>query len=358
MKRIGIITWHNYPNVGSALQAYALHTYINGHGGNAKIINYSTFGHPSLWFLRLLLSKFDCFIPKKISEKLHYRFISFESKYLKETHLLTTVRQLEALNDVFDVFVCGSDQIWAPNVYNDVYLLSFVNERNKKVSYAASIGLPRFPDSLIESYKKWFSRFDYISVREQQGADLIKNSFNLDCSVVLDPTLLLTRQEWEIIERKNKHPQRYVLCYLLGEQESHRKIVENFAVANNLGIICISRFGIDIRPKFMTNTDVGPREFIDYVHNADFVFTDSFHGVCFSVIFNKCFYVLRRFSNDDPINQNSRIENILSLLGLDSRLINEVPKTIEAIDYAPVNNRLQDLRENSHQFLKQAIEID
>ena len=358
-KRIGIITWHNYPNVGSALQAYALHSYINKHNGDALIINYSIFGKPSFWWLRLIISRFDRFVPKSIAKRLHYRFLSFESKFFKETKLYTTVEQLVEQNKRFDTFVCGSDQIWAPNVFNEVYMLSFVNDEKKKVSYAASIGLPYIPNELIEKYRTLLGRFDCISVREQQGADLLNALFGIECSVVLDPTLLLTKKDWSVMDRKKKIcNHKYVLCYFLGEQEEHRKIVENFAKMQGLKIVCISRFGIDIRPEFITDTDVGPLEFINYVRNADFVFTDSFHGVCFSINLNRNFYVMKRFAENSPINQNSRIENILSLLELEDRLICSVPEDINMINYKVVNKVLETLRLKSHQFLKQSLDID
>lgn len=358
-KRIGIITWHNYPNVGSALQAYALHSYINKHNGDALIINYSAFGRPSLWWLRLLVSRFDRFIPKSISKKIHYRFLSFESKFFKETHLYTTIEQLVAQNGLFDTFVCGSDQIWAPNVFNDVYMLSFVDDEKKKVSYAASIGLPYIPNELIEKYRTLLGRFDYISVRERQGADLLNTLFGIKSSVVLDPTLLLTKEDWSLLGLTKKMcNNRYVLCYFLGEQEEHRKIVEDFAKKQGLKVVSIYRFSVDIRPGFITDTDVGPLEFINYIRNADFIFTDSFHGVCFSINLNRNFYVMKRFAENSPINQNSRIENILSLLELKDRLICSVPEDINMIDYKVVNKTLEKLRSESHQFLKQALDID
>lgn len=355
--KIGIITWHNYPNVGSALQAYALHTFINRNGGDATIINYSPFGRPSLWLFRLIASFFDKLLPKKLSSKLHYRFISFEHKYFRETKLYKDNRDLKKNVEQFDIFVCGSDQIWAPNVFNDVYMLSFVPDNKIKVSYAASIGLPEIPEKLIPTYKALLNRFDNISVRERQGADLLYSSLGINSTVVLDPTLLLKKEDWLKIGNNKKNRKPYVLCYFLGEQESHRKIVESFAKSKNYDVICISRYSIDIRINFITDTDVGPREFIDYVRFAEYVFTDSFHGLCFSVNFNKNFFVLKRFTEDSPINQNSRIENILSLLGLENQLISETPQSVENIDYNLVNKRLEKLRDNSHQYLREALHI-
>lgn len=357
MRKIGIITWHNYPNVGSALQAYALHTFINNHNGNATIINYSPFGRPSLWYIRLIISKFDFILPRRISKYLHYRFIAFEKKYFKETKLIKSVIGLQKTNNYFDTFICGSDQIWAPNVFRDEYMLSFANDNKIKIAYAASIGLPSIPMELQNTYKKLLNRFQFISVREQQGAYLLKQLFGIDSTVVLDPTLLLTPKEYNKIATTTIKPAKYILCYFLGENEGHRTIVTEFSKRINLPVISISRNKIDIRDNFITDTDTGPCEFLSYIRDAEFVFTDSFHGLCFSINFNINFYVTKRFSEDSPINQNSRIINILKNFNLEDRLITQVPSKIEYIDFSDVNKKLDLLRVKSHDFLKKSIEL-
>lgn len=357
MRRIGIITWHNYPNVGSALQAYALHTFINNHNGNATIINYSPFGRPSLWLIRLIISKFDFILPRRISKYFHYRFIAFEKKYFKETKLIKSVNGLRKTNNHFDTFICGSDQIWAPNVFHDEYMLSFVNDDKIKIAYAASIGLPSIPIELQDTYKKLLNKLQFISVREQQGANLLKQLFKIDSTVVLDPTLLLTPKDYDKIAATTIKPTKYILCYFLGENEEHRIIVSEFSKKINLPIVSISRNKIDFRDNFITDIDTGPREFLSYVRDAEFVFTDSFHGLCFSINFNVNFYVTKRFSEDSPINQNSRIINILNIFNLEDRLITQVPSKIEYINFSNVNKNLELLRTKSHDFLKKSIEL-
>lgn len=357
IKKTAIITWHHYPNFGSALQAYALHHYINSHGGDATLINYRKGGYPSLYRFRRYVGLFDKFIPKVISDKLHYRFIRFEAEEFKQTRLIIDEISLNSLNSEFSTFICGSDQIWAPNVLHEPYLLSFVNDNKERYSYAASIGLSILPREKIEIYSKHLSRFNAISVREEHGAALLKSVFNLDATVVLDPTLLLDKNEWDKLSGKQFRNESYLFCYFLGENELHRKLVEDCAKKMGIKVICASRFPMDVRPSFTTDKDVGPREFLGYIECAELVVTDSFHGLCFSINFNKNFYVVERFVSGDPINQNSRIYNILSKLNLMDRLISAIPEKIQNINYEEVNKELELLRSSSKRFLHNVCEV-
>ena len=355
-KKVAIITWHNYPNFGSALQAYALHTYINKKNGNATIINYINGTKPSLYSIRLVLSLFDRFIPNFISKKIHYRFISFEHKYFKETKEINSRVELEKLSEQFDCFICGSDQIWAPNVFNDIYMLSFVPEHKEKYSYAASIGLPHIPASLKQTYATLLRRFNLISVREKQAKDLLKNDFNIDSQLVLDPTLLLSSLEWnEIIKKSPIKSESYILCYFLGTNQTHREIAKELAHKLNCKAIILSRYNSDRFFDFTIDSDAGPKEFLRYIRDAKLIITDSFHGLCFSINFNKDFYVVNRFTESDPINQNSRIKNILEILNLENRLIDATPQTISSINYTAANKKLEEMRTISYNFISEIL---
>ena len=352
---VGIITWHYYPNFGSSLQAYALHSFINRHGGDASLINYVEGNRPEFWRLRLLLGRIDAVVPRFMASKLHYRFLLFEKQYFRETKIIRTRDGLEEQNCRFSKFICGSDQIWAPNVFNDVYFLSFVKDNAKKYSYAASIGLPRIPDGLINKYKVLLDDFNMISVREYQAQSYLKDTFGIDSELVLDPTLLITSRQWREIAISPKTSD-YLLCYFLGQNEGHRKIASEIAKSLGLKIICLSRFDVDKKQKdFVVESDAGPREFVGYVNNADIVITDSFHGLCFSINLSKQFYVFPRFPEDDPINQNSRITNLLSIFGLEDRLISSVPGKILNINFGLVNDMLEIMRKKSASYLKAVI---
>lgn len=356
-KKSAIITWHNYPNFGSALQAYALCHFINENGGEAKIINYVPKYLPKLRNLRYLFSMFDRILPSCISRKLNYRFIKFENEYLRETKMVRNEAELKEMNKYFDNFVCGSDQIWAPNCFNENYFLSFVSDGKNKVSYAASIGLPDIPENLRTIYKTLLDRLNHISVREEQGARLLKKLFNIDAAVCLDPTFLIEGNEWKRLGGGiGGTKKKYILCYFLGKTQWHRDYAIEMANRIGVGIICLSQFEQDIENSdFRTITDVGPLEFISYIKNAEYILTDSFHGVSFSINLEKPFLCFERFKANDVLNQNSRIYNILSILDLSDRLIKDFtyyPKT--DIDYYKVKEKLTSLRFASVNYLKKS----
>ncbi|NDV66991.1 polysaccharide pyruvyl transferase family protein [Bacteroides sp. 224] len=354
-KRIGIITWHYYPNFGSALQAYALHTFLNNKGYDAKIINYCR-KRPKLFLIRLLLSKLDFLLPSFFSKHLHYRFLSFEHSYFKETSIIRKKQELIKTNNLFDIFIAGSDQIWAPNVYEDSYMLSFVNKDKKKISYAASIGLIEIPTKLKSEYQHWLSLFNQISVREKKGAELLKKEFNIKAEVVLDPSFLIQKEEWlQIAQSKCVKSKKFILCYFLGENKSHREIAKEISKTNNYEIICLSRSFIDKGYNFTIIKDAGPKEFLSYIKDAIMILTDSFHGLVFSIIFKKNVYIFERFAQNDPINQNSRIHNILQITNLENRLIDDVPEDYSSIDYEAVHQKIDQFRTKSIDYLLTSI---
>lgn len=359
--RIGIITWHYYPNFGSALQTYALHKFINNHGGKAEIINYIPRKREKFYSIRLFFSVFDKYLPYQVSRCLHYRFIAFSKNYFQKSECLyKNLEDLKLTNKLYDIFICGSDQIWAPNVFDEAYMLSFVENNKKKYSYAASIGLPNIPKTLESIYYTLLHKFNKISVREEQGKELLKELFNIKAQVVCDPTLLLTRKDWQQISRNTKfsgkYKDKYILCYFLGNNKVHRDIAEKLASSLNFKIISLSRDKNNINSQTIIESDAGPSEFISYINNAKLVITDSYHGLCFSINFNKEFYVVKRFADNDPLNQNSRILSLLQRLGLQSRLIEKVPESFEKINYQIVENRLNEFRSLSIEYLN-SLEI-
>ena len=162
-KDVGILTWHYYSNVGSALQAYALHTYIKKLGYSCEFVNYRKFVDKGILYkiVRNVCTKITNIFPKLLPETYRFRTYAFRKKYFEESKLIKTEQELEILNDEYKCFVCGSDQIWAPNVLDEVYLLPFVRPEKYKFSYAASIGLNKIPENLKKIYKRNTSKGIY-----------------------------------------------------------------------------------------------------------------------------------------------------------------------------------------------------
>ena len=367
-KKVGILTWHYYLNFGSALQAYALKKTISDSGFKAEIINYRNpkYGKPSALTdcARLLMSYAFSKKGFMLGRRVTYPFLRFHKDFLRMGKYIMDVGELQKKVSHYEAVVCGSDQIWAPSVFNSTYFLDFVNGNTKKVSYAASIGLNDIPQELQGKYTSLLSDFNAISVRESKGKELLGEKCNIEASVVLDPTLLVDVEHWHTLERKPTDicfdfSKPYLLCYFLKADNEYRESVERYAKENKLNII-----GYSLNPDdngWMLNEKdyIGPREFLWMVRNAHSVITDSYHGTIFCLLNHKKFITLERFSNDDAICQNSRIYQLVEYFGIGDNIVNVVKDTklqIKPVDYRAFEKNLFSLRVKSKDFLKAALE--
>ena len=229
-------------------------------------------------------------------------------------------------NNYSDVIV-GSDQLWLPvNVVSDYYTLNWVSNNVNKISYATSFGISKIPSKYTEMYNKFLNHINYLSVREDVGVNLIKEIANKDATLVCDPTILLTRNEWEeIISDERIINDDYIFCYFLGSNIEHRKFVENLKKITGYKIVSLNHCDeyVKYSDKFADYTpyDVGPSEFVNLIKNAKYVCTDSFHGTVFSILFNKEFYTFERFKSNAKMSTNSRIYSLLKKTKLEDRLL-------------------------------------
>lgn len=206
--------------------------------------------------------------------------------------------------------------------------------------------------------KECIERFKYLSIREEQGRKIINELCGKDAKVVLDPTLLLSSDEWNNIAVTTNQKSPYILCYFLGNNKETWNHVEKLSAKINIPIKIIPIFTKDYKRGHDVVNGVGPGEFLDLVKNASFICTDSFHGTIFSIIFEKPFYTYERFSNKDKNSQNSRIYNILNILRLQSRLVKDksiVGDNPLLCDYAETREILKEKREESIAFLRKVL---
>ena len=359
---IGIVTWHYHTNVGSNLQAYALFKVISDKGYSCKFINYkgNVKKFSVIGVLKNLVKNIVCKVyfifPGLIPSEVHKRVFIFQKCFMKETVKRYYKSNLSKCNKKFSLFICGSDQIWAPNVLDDVYLLSFVDEEIPKCSYAASIGLNDIPNEKRGIYKKYLEFFDIVSVREKQGKQILDKFINKEVTTVLDPTFLLTKEQWESIMIL-PNEDNFLFCYFLGNNEKYCDLINKIAEANNLKVICMSNTLKQKYPNWKYHSYIDPREFIGYIKRSKVVITDSFHGMAMSINMQKDFYVLERFKKDSEINQNSRIYNILEMFSLYDRLIDEPLENLKPIDYLKLQPRISKARENSLQILTKMLKL-
>ena len=266
-----------------------------------------------------------------------------------------------------DVIV-GSDQLWLPiNVVSDYYTLNWVPDPINKISYATSFGISEIPNKYKDKYSFFLKRINHLSVREQSGVKICKDIADLDAKLVCDPTLLLSKEEWEEIAVKGRIiKDKYILCYFLGNSIEYRKFAER--LKKKTGFLIVSLNHIDEFVKYsdtycdIAPYDVGPSEWINLIKNAEFVLTDSFHGTVFSIINNKKFFTFRRYAANSKVSTNTRINSLLHIFGLDDRLLNGDEPISEVInkkiDYQKVNIIYSKFSEDSKQFLLNSLKFN
>lgn len=366
MKKVAIITWYHYPNFGTALQVTALSYIVEKMGYQPEVIQYIPHGK---LFTRGIYKR-PSFLYKKIINKVNNRnvirdescnvaFSNFLNKHIKLTRPCRTASELFTLNSEFDAFICGSDQIWAPTVFNSKYFLDFVQQSSKMISYAPSIGLSVIEDMYVRNrMREHISRFNHLSIREEQGRNLIKELCGKEAIVVLDPTLLLTPDEWDFMASNQVESSPYMLCYFLGANKRPWEYVEILSKKTGLSVKVIPIFKQDLRRGYQVISGMGPAEFLGLIKNAALVCTDSFHGTVFSILYERPFFTFERFSNKDSNSQNSRIYNILKIVGLEDRLIKgkaEIRNNPFNCDFTEPKRRLEIEKKKSLQFLENAL---
>lgn len=363
--KIGILTFHNSDNYGAILQTFALQSKLTNLNYDAIIIDYVCKNKLDFYkifkfdksksLIRnikvILDSPFKLVKVKKIS--------SFTGRALIKTNrTFYSSKELKDANLNYDMFICGSDQIWnyENTKFDKTYFLDFVDECNKKMSYAASFGVKIIKKEYYNEYKKLLNDIKYLSVREESGKNIVKELINIECPVVLDPTLLLNKNEWLDLIRKyktRKYKNRYILFYTIHNSVEIEKIAEKMAKKNRCKLIRINPRGIIDIFKSCKLSIPNPIEFVDLINNAEFIITDSFHGTVFSLNLNKEFFVYL----ENGIKNHSRIENILKKCNLENRIIREyrelsIPKRI---NYNEVNEILEYERNKSIDFIKNSL---
>ena len=371
MKKVAILTWLNNENYGSILQAYALQAFIKNNGYNVVDIDYDASNRAKLinWIKnRNSLNLFGDKIKRKTSKIFSKNTIYFSQRKLKfkdfkKENIVTTrkyssPKELIELRNKYDIYVCGSDQIWSPKLMNPVFYFSFLDKDDYKISYAPSLGVSNIDDRKKELIKELLKGFNFISVREEKGKELLKDLTKKDITVQLDPTLLLCKEDWEkLLINRNNINNEYIFLYLLTPNDKYIEKVKEIAKRENLNVKVVLT---DIGPYntgFEELSDVGPLDWLALIKGAKYVFTDSFHGSIFSIIFNKQFILFKRFNDMKKGSENSRIINLSKKFGFEDRIADENTKigSITPIDYTIINKKMYEERIKSQKWLLNAL---
>lgn len=255
--------------------------------------------------------------------------------------------------DDYDWFIAGSDQVWNPT-YPHVSRLNFLTfaPKYKRIALAPSFGLSVLPEHVKPLYTEWLNGIDALSVREEQGAKIIKELTGRDVPVLADPTLFVSKEEWLKIEEKPDYDfsEPYVFTYFLGnETNKYRKYIDTYAKRNNYKVINI--FDLREPEHYVTN----PAHFVYLIHNAKMVFTDSFHGSVFSLIMHTPFVVFDRIENGGQ-GMSSRIDTLLKTFSMENRHFNKIEKDIDNIDFSNVDDVIKTLQQKTDNFLKKSFD--
>ena len=312
-----------------------------------------------------LIERFFTFRQHEAKNRKHFR--DFHDQAIHGSVACCDAITAERLNNRYDIFVTGSDQIWNPLFFSDrllgVFGLLFTVPGKRTLSYAASIGSEKAVKGKEDVFRAILEKLDFISVREAAAKTALQPLTEKPVQVVVDPTLLLTRSEWDSVACKGNKGAPYLFAYFLEEKEPHTH--QLFYIADRAGtpIQCIShekaryvRPGADRQIE-----DAGPREFLTLIRDSEIVVTNSFHGMVFSVLFHKPFWVVKRYKDTAEDSANNRIVDFLKMFHLEDRLLEdgEFPdeqRLAEAIDYERVDRILTGKRTESLSWLKDALE--
>lgn len=355
--KIATLTFHRAINYGAILQTYALQKSLEKLGCDTEVLDYRSD------FLENLhnphnISKYKSFLhycysvlKNRVKKDNRKAFREFSESYLKISEKYSK-SNIKNAADEYKAVIVGSDQVWNYNCtdFDKTYFLDFLSDKKQKYSYAASIGVKLEDGKICGEYKSLLSDFSVLSVREEQ-ARMELNKLDLFSQTSLDPTLLLSGDEWRKIAVKPKgNFKKYVLVYVITPTKSIFDIAKKLSRKYGMEIIYINEFLFN---KFgvKNKSRITPNEWLWLFDNADFIVTNSFHGTAFSVNLKKQFYV-------EPLpvktNVNSRIYDFLNILNLNDRIIT----TPERLEYKPLKYdgiSFEECKRQSFELLKKIV---
>lgn len=387
--RVGITTFYqSNDNYGQLLQGYALQAVLLGLGHKPFTIRYGFHQrYPQLRrkerrriFWRERLEALFPFMERRQPDSNgEYRategrkgdrgFDEFRERHLRFSVLTyNSLRDVRRYPPVAGCYVTGSDQVWAQLLtYEDhqIFFLDFGSRRTMRISYAPSFALEKYPADLMPKLSEQLSHFDAISVREQEGVEICREA-GFDAELVLDPTLLLTKEQYEPLMRESaaKMPSGFSFVYQVNVASPEELLWDSFRSYNQArgyNTIAVHANGTsDAEMEFLDGAEYAYpniQEWLCYISSSEYVLTSSFHGMAFAIIFHKPFAVCLRKSS--MFAGNGRILTLLKALGLESRIAavdKDVAQVLEAeIDWQAVDARLEKLRANSLDYLVGAL---
>lgn len=364
--KIGIITWFNGINYGTNLQAIALQKFLKEQGYDVKLINFSVTSErtPDIFIKKLFQPKryIRKYVNLKYKKEIKERERNIAATTLKNCSFTKKINSekdyIEVCNS-FDLLICGSDQIWNPNLYHRFYYADFKDITTRKIAYAPSLGVSDISAENAVKLKKSIKGFESVSVREDEGAKILEKLLHIKPQVVVDPTMLISADEWNKLASKRIENDRYVLSMFLTDNLRHWHAAKKFAAEKDLKHVVVPYCEMSYMQGDRRCIETGTEDMLALIRDAEYVITDSFHITVFSVLFQRQFMVFQRFKSNAYTSQNSRVECLLRATGLEARYIpygTDNIRYIIPIDYDKVNSKLQTEIESSKNYLLRAVE--
>ena len=368
--KVALLSFHNAANYGAALQAYALEKHLLEQGIDCEYIDYRNHHRRTAYSMSYHI--WENLKRKKIKNALKYflgfpfmglrkiRFKRFYKKNLRCTpKVYKSEEEAKELNPYYDKFIVGSDQVW--NFENNggdfAFLLNFVDDDSKKISYSSSFGVSEIPLQIRDSYRQYLSKINKIAVREAYGVDIVKALTLREAKLVLDPVFLLSKQQWESLTPQKKIKESFVFFYANKSKQISDFFTRTKYRMNGKKLYKLARntsvrdfFDNDIKVKYA----MSPNEFIRVVRDSELVISASFHCISLAIILNKPFVAILTADR----GKDERILNILNLLDLNNRILTPDMGEVEinaTIDYEKVNSKIRELCSDSINFLIDAI---
>ena len=365
--KVAVITRHAITNYGSLLQAFATQQVIENLGHECEIIDYIREDEFYAQHEKTLLAQKPEWNRNPVMKAIYLalrqpesiisgkKFEAEKSKYLHLTKRYISPEALLEDKPIADVYMTGSDQVWGPvenGTYDSSYCLSFTDESDKKIAYAASFGRTEMTENNETFFKKWLSQYRHIGVREDSAVNILSR-MGIDSVQVLDPTLLLDSVFWSKIARPIRE-KKYILVYQLHNDKRVGEYAAQIAKSFGLPLIRVSTsfHQIGREGRFVWCPDIA--KFLSYIKNAECMITDSFHGTAFAINFNTPFVEVL------PNNKTgTRNMSILKLTGLFDRILmddKDITLAKKKIDYSGANQIIEQKRKESLSILKNMIE--
>lgn len=361
--KVGILTFPNSVSYGACLQMIALQNTVRHMGHEAEILNYYNPYMKAEKHTDKGCNPLKRAIKRRVRLLLHRRlyrnFHRFEQRHVSyyPTRAFTDKRRLPEIAQRYDAVICGSDQVWCPYITDmDIsYFLDFCDDTTKRVAYAPSFGVVKFPDGFEEQIAPELQKFHALSARELPGKEMVERLTGRETALVVDPTWLVEAADWAAMEQP--HPAAtgdYILYFVVNKSSELLARCKAFAKQHGLKVVMVGGNPISAAknkdPMLSYALDVGPEQWLYLVHHAQYVFTNSFHGMAFSVLFERNLYV------QVPSHNGSRLRQVLERFGLEDREVCEgVDVTESAVDYTRIRATFAQLKEQSLAYLENAL---